>query len=355
VANAETPEQLRARAVAHTFSPAPNLQAAIERLGFVQADPIRAPAQAQDLILRQRVPDYRAGDLERAYPSLDLEEGLLYAYGFLPRSSYQLLHPRRARRATRFEEQVLASVREAGPTHPRQLAEEHGDARVRNAWGGHSRATKLALERLHSQGLLRIARRERGVRVYEAAPSRPPPPRPSERFQALVALVAHVLAPIPEASLTSMAARLRRFVPQVRAHRPALASMLRSGALERGTIDGVDYLWPAGSAADTVEVPRTVRLLAPFDPLVWDRRRFEHLWGWAYRFEAYTPVAKRVRGYYALPLLYGREVIGWGNASVEGERLELEVGFVGRAPRERGFRRELEAERARLAAFLGVA
>ena len=47
-----------------------------------------------------------------------------------------------------------------------------------------------------------------------------------------------------------------------------------------------------------------VRLLAPFDPIVWDRRRFELLWGWPYRFEAYTPVAKRKLGYYALPLLW---------------------------------------------------
>ena len=47
-----------------------------------------------------------------------------------------------------------------------------------------------------------------------------------------------------------------------------------------------------------------MRLLAPFDPVVWDRRRFEMFWGWAYRFEAYTPAAKRQLGYYALPLLW---------------------------------------------------
>ena len=58
-----------------------------------------------------------------------------------------------------------------------------------------------------------------------------------------------------------------------------------------------------------------VRLLAPFDPVVWDRRRFELLWGWAYRFEAYTPAEKRKRGYYALPLLWRDRVIGWGNIS----------------------------------------
>ncbi len=63
-------------------------------------------------------------------------------------------------------------------------------------------------------------------------------------------------------------------------------------------------------------MPEAVRLLAPFDPVVWDRRRFEAFWGWAYRFEAYTPAPRRVRGYYALPLLWRDQVIGWGNLAL---------------------------------------
>ena len=65
-----------------------------------------------------------------------------------------------------------------------------------------------------------------------------------------------------------------------------------------------------------------MRLLAPFDPVVWDRRRFELFWGWAYRFEAYTPAAKRQLGYYALPLLWRDRVIGWGNVSVKNGELQ---------------------------------
>ena len=91
----------------------------------------------------------------------------------------------------------------------------------------------------------------------------------------------------------------------------------------------------------------TVRLLAPFDPLVWDRRRFELLWGWAYRFEAYTPAPKRVRGYYALPLLWRDRVIGWGNLAQRDGGLDVEIGYVdGRAPRDAGFRRALADELA---------
>ena len=104
------------------------------------------------------------------------------------------------------------------------------------------------------------------------------------------------------------------------------------------------------------KAPEGVRLLAPFDPVVWDRDRFERLWGWAYRFEAYTPPAQRVRGYYAMPLLWRDQVIGWGNISVVGGTLRTELGHVsGGAPQDPAFHSALQAELASFAAFLGVA
>jgi uncharacterized protein len=87
--------------------------------------------------------------------------------------------------------------------------------------------------------------------------------------------------------------------------------------------------------------------------VVWDRRRFELLWGWAYRFEAYTPVSKRKLGYYALPLLWRQRVLGWGNISIERGTLHTDLGYVsGRPPRDRSFKQALEAELDRMRAFL---
>src|SRR5499427_8865738 len=103
-------KRLRAHAIGQSLFPQTTLKAAIRRLGFVQADPIRSPARAQDLILRHRVKTYRAGDLERRYASLDIEEDLLYAYGFLPRSIWQLLHPRNLKRMSKLEKKVLETV-----------------------------------------------------------------------------------------------------------------------------------------------------------------------------------------------------------------------------------------------------
>src|ERR1700733_1888267 len=90
-------EQLRRYAIARSLFKATSLPRAIAQLGFVQADPMRAPARAQDLILKERVKDYRAGDLERRYPRLAIEEAFFINYGFLARETLALLHPRGAR------------------------------------------------------------------------------------------------------------------------------------------------------------------------------------------------------------------------------------------------------------------
>ena len=348
--------ELGYRAIAHTLFRPTTLTKAIVRLGFVQADPIRAPARAQDLILRHRVDGYRVGDLERRYPSLPVEEDLLYAYGFLPRTVSRWLHPRGTDPLGELDRTVLALIGENGPTHPAELAASLGSDRVVNAWGGYSKATKAALERLHFRGLLRVARRDNGIRVYEVAPPRPEADPQPQRLGQLLVVVATVLAPVAEPTLRSIAAQLQRALtgaPDHRVARLVLTDLLQRGELVQQPVDGVSYVSPVPPPAP-VDPPARVRFLAPFDPLVWDRRRFEHLWGWPYRFEAYTPTTRRIRGYYALPVLWRSQVVGWANATVTEGRLRVRLGFAGRRPTAAAFRREANAEAARLAAFLGL-
>ena len=343
-------QRLRAHAISQSLFPPTTLKAAIERLGFVQADPIRSPASAQDLILRHRVKDYHARDLERRYASLNIEEDVLYAYGFLPRETWRLLHPRDTTNLSQLEKKVLDKVLQFGPMHPRELQEHFGSDRIINAWGGYSKATTRVLENLHYRGLLRIARREKGIRVYEDASQFHESSKGKDRLHRLVLLVANILAPCPRKSLQETINRVRHSVPNASALRTVLDELLRTGALTRETVDEIEYVWPANSPIG--EAPSRVRLLAPFDPVVWDRRRFEHLWGWSYRFEAYTPVAKRVRGYYAMPLLWNDRVIGWSNVTFAGGKLQVESGFVDKQPRDARFRAELALEIERMEAFL---
>ena len=354
-----TLDDLRTLAVSRSLFPPTTLERALDALGFVQADPIRAPARAQDLTLRHRVSGYRAGDLERRYPDLPVEEDVLINYGFVTREVQALMHPRTgaallptARNAR--AQALLAFVSERGTVHPREVDARFSPGTVTNYWGGSSSATTHLLEAMHYKGLLRVARREGGVRVYAVHQHDPGPAGAVARrrcIDALVDVVVHKYAPLPAASLSFVVGRLRYAIPQWRRELPA-ALVRAKQRLVHERVDGHVWYWPADAPLPAGEPPDTVRLLAPFDPVVWDRRRFELLWGWAYRFEAYTPAAKRKLGYYALPLLWRNHVVGWGNVSVEGGRVHADFGYVKARPRDRAFTRELNAEVERLREFL---
>ena len=338
------------------------LEQAINTLGFVQADPIRAPARAQDLTLRHRVIGYRAGDLERRYATLPVEEDFFINYGFVSRRVSALMHPREGAgllptASNKRARAVLEFIRERGSVHPREVNAEFDDGTVVNFWGGSSSATTHLLENMHYKGWLRVARREGGIRIYaphrhEAAPQGAAARRAV--IDQLVDVVVRKYAPLPASSLSFVIRRLRYAVPQL-AHEVTGAQSRAKQRLASAKADGETWYWPADESAEGREVPDQVRLLAPFDPIVWDRRKFERFWGWPYRFEAYTPVPKRKLGYYALPLLWREHVVGWANVSMRGGTMDAKTGYVtGRAPRDRAFKPALDAELERLRAFLSV-
>ena len=359
-----TLDDLRRYAVARTLFAPTTLGRAIERLGFVQADPIRAPARAQDLTLRHRVRGYRAGDLERRYARLDVEEDFFVNYGFLPSAHWALMHPRADTpewdAATRKRARaVLDFVRERGHAHPREVDAHFAHGKVTNYWGGSSNATTHLLDGMHYRGLLRVVRRDRGIRVYAAHEHAKRPRNAAARraqIDALVELVVRKYAPLPAPSLSKLVHRLRYAVPQHHGELPD--ALVRTRArLARARVDGGEWYWPAEEdPRDVAHAPTdTVRLLAPFDPIAWDRHRFELLWGWPYRFEAYTPEPKRRWGYYALPLLWRDRVIGWGNVGIDGARLNPRLGYVDpKAARDPAYRRELEGELERMKEFLAL-
>jgi hypothetical protein len=363
-----TLDDLRHFAVARSLFPPTTLRRALHYMGFVQADPIRAPARAQDLILRHRVKNYRAGDLERRYAKLGVHEDFFINYGFVTRELQALMHPRsnscvpaegrlpwpagRRKRA----ELLLEFVRERGIVHPQEVDEHFSHGKVKNYWGGKSNATTHLLDAMHYQGLLRVVGRQAGIRLYSAHEHEPGPADAAmqrARLDALVDAAVHVYAPLPAPSLRFLVRRIRFAAPQ---WQKQLVSALQRARerLGHARVDGMDWYWPAGEYPARAAAQDTVRLLTPFDPVVWDRARFELLWGWTYRFEAYTPPAKRIRGYYAQPLLWRDGVIGWGNVSIKNRELQTEFGYVeGRPPRDAGFVRELKADLDRMRIFLG--
>ncbi len=160
-------------------------------------------------------------------------------------------------------------------------------------------------------------------------------------------------APMPEASLGYLCGLLRYGVP----HLAVEVGQIQERATSRyahAEIDGRLWFWPRGEnpAATRHRVDDRLRFLAPFDPVVWDRRRFQLFWGWTYKLEAYMPVHKRRMGHYAMPMLWGEQMLGWANLKVVDGRLDHNLGFAGPRPRSRTFQLALNEALEHMQSFL---
>src|SRR5262245_26449041 len=262
-----TLDDLRRFTVARNFPKPTTLNQVLQRMGFVQADPIRAPARAQDLTLRHRVKDYRAGDLERLYPQLDIEEDFFVNYGYVTRSLQALMHPRSNSHILTGQKKrarlLLNFISERGEAHPREVDEHFAHGRVTNYWGGSSNATTHLLDAMHYAGLLRISRREKGIRLYKTQQHPPAPKGEVEsraRIDALVYVLVRIYAPLPAPSLSSYLRRLRYAAPQWTTELPSALQRAKQ-RLAHARVDNVDWYWLGDERVEDHPVHQIVRLL----------------------------------------------------------------------------------------------
>jgi len=299
-----------------------DVEAALRELAYVQLDPINVCGRMHDLVLRNRVAGYTEGDLlhfvhpeagmpRRAFEHYVPGRGTLVVFpmAFWPHvaavtASRRTGGPLAARRLTRAEEKiadrVLGELRDRGPLTSDGI--EH-EGRTMTAWGSPGRLVKHVLEALFHRGDVLIAGRRDFRRVYDL-PERVIP----ESVRAL---------PTPDQDavhrdLALVALRQRRLVALRRRERDLVRDVIETVRLETGgelqvlreDVAALEAACHADSGGDAV------RLLAPLDPLIYDRAVTSRIWDFDYTWEVYTPVARRVRGYYALPVLSRGEIVG---------------------------------------------
>ncbi|WP_207480309.1 winged helix-turn-helix domain-containing protein [Arenibaculum pallidiluteum] len=303
-----------------------HLRRVLARIGLLQIDSVNVLARAHYLPLFSRLGPYAQQVLDEAAWG-PRRRRLLFEYwaheaSLLPLETQPLLRWRMERAArgegiygglARFGRErpdyiaaVLAEVAARGPLSAADLSE---GGRASGSWWGWSDG-KRALEWLFWAGQVTTATR-RGAfeRVYDLttrvlppAISAAPTPPVEEAQRALLRIAAGALGIATERDLRDY------FRMEPAETRARLAELVEAGALLPVRIEGWDqqaYLDPGA------RVPRRVAaraLLAPFDPLVWERSRAERLFGFRYRLEIYTPAHKREHGYYVLPFLLGERM-----------------------------------------------
>ena len=306
---------------------AAQLRRTVARLGLHQIDSVNVLVRAHYLPAFSRLGPYDRGLIERdawgaAPRGRRLFEYWAHEASLLPLEMHPVLRWRmvsaergelgwRSLRAYAVErraeaEAILSRIRAEGPL----AASDFEEGKGRSGWWEWG-DTKRALEWLFWAGLITAAtRRSSFERVYDltervipAAILALPTPAEADSKRALVAKAAEALGIATETDLRDYF-RLR---PE--AARQAIAELAEEGVLLPATVEG--WTRPAWVHRDSGR-PRRIRgqaLLAPFDPLVWERSRTERLFGFRYRIEIYTPAEKRVHGYYVLPFLLDEALV----------------------------------------------
>ncbi|HEY8478665.1 MAG TPA: crosslink repair DNA glycosylase YcaQ family protein, partial [Spirillospora sp.] len=301
----------------------------LERLGAVQLDTISVLARSHELVPYARLGPVGRAAVEAAYwgapnGTAGTFEYWAHAASLLPMDEWPLFAFRRRaylRRGWRWHkvpegvcDEIRARLRADGPLTTREL----GGAKASAEWWDWS-DHKIGIEWLLDIGEVVCVRRVGWRRVYDLAERAVPAklldrdPDDDTCLTALVARAGRALGVATRADLADYYRLKREQVDRV-LDATGLVPVAVAGWSQRA--------WAAPEALASPPRGRHVTtLLSPFDSLVWDRARTSRVFGFDHRLEAYVPKAKRVHGYFAMPLLSGGRLIGRVDPARQGRTL----------------------------------
>ena len=319
------------------------VSAMLRRLGGVQLDTISVLARSHELVAYARLGAIGRAKIEQAYwhprhPAafeywshaacvLPLEEWPYYAFrrrAFRERGlRWHQSHPEVCAR-------VLERIRAEGPL----TATELGGAKNGGPWWDWS-DTKIAVEWLLDTGDVICVRRTGWRRVYDLpervlpAELRETAPTIEECLIRLAAVAGRALGVVTQSDLADYqrlrykGAEIRQDGRELTEAASAQAAGLVPVEIAAGRYGPAVRAWLDPQLPD-VQARRgrhRTTLLSPFDSLIWDRKRTLRMFGFEHGLEAYVPQAKRVHGYYTMPLLAGGRLVGRVDPARSGNTL----------------------------------
>ncbi len=321
------------------------LRRAIERLGYLQIDTISVVNRAHEHIPATRIDNFDSAHLDSLMQERLIFEYWSHAAAFMPFEHYRFSLPvmqgwRSTRECDRkLATEILKRIREEGPLQSRDF--EDTENKKRGGWWEWKPA-KRALEHLFLSGELMVTGREGFQKVFDLPENVIPDhvettiPSIEEWARHLVLTQIHALGLATEQEIGYAKFTIQRLakISLKSALRKAIEQLVHEGTLQRIDIDGQAY-YTTTELLDHLPLRVTrnqVRILSPFDNSIINRKRTQSLFDFDYQLECYLPAPKRKFGYFALPLLYGDELIGRMDAKADRKTGTLLINHLALEP-----------------------
>ncbi|GGC80847.1 hypothetical protein GCM10010994_43570 [Chelatococcus reniformis] len=297
---------------------------AVAHLGYVQIDTINVIERSHHHILYTRIPTYARGDLEQAQSAeKSVFEYWTHALAYIPTADYRFF----VAAMDRFRETprswfapvnaddygaLLKRIRREGALSIRDIEDEVLVEKT-HPWASR-KPSKRVLGLAFFVGDLTIAKRDGMLKSYELTNRhfgwrRRPKAATDDQFAGYLAaraLRAQGIVSLDSICFGNLSAK--------NAVSATIAAAVRRRRLVPVKVEGHDKVsyWAEPAALDSMPAAPSgtlVHILSPFDPLAIQRKRLSQFFDYEHRFEAYVPPARRILGYFALPVLVGDEIV----------------------------------------------
>lgn len=355
----------------------------VRQAGCIQFDPVDACGKNAELTLQSRVKGFRKRMLDDLlyrdrllvdYSDKELSiwptEDWPYFSGYRERS---MAHGRRFEGIPELEAQAVDYIRRHGPVSSDTLPVDgrifwHSSMHWSGDWHRESPAARSVLEQLYTDGMLLIHHKSGSRKFYDLAEKYLPPellnaPNPCAdeadfldwRVKRRIGAVGLLWNRRSDAWLgVEMTAEQRDAAFERLEKAGDVMAMRVEGLRSPLYMLSADRPELAAVMADRTPLKERLEFLAPLDPMLWDRKLIEALWGYRYSWEIYTPADKRKYGYYVLPVLYGDRFIGRIEPKADRQEKTLTVRNLWLEPGVRETRKlseKIESAARRLARF----
>ncbi|WP_166386401.1 winged helix-turn-helix domain-containing protein [Polaribacter sp. 11A2H] len=308
-----------------------NTLASIEHLGYVQIDTISVIQRAHHHTLWNRNPEYQLSDIDTLIETKQVFEYWSHAAAYLPIRDFKYSLPRKHailnneqshwfQKDAKLMDVILKRIDNEGPLMAKDFAHT---AKV-GEW--ESKPAKQALENLFMQGDLMISSRKNFHKVYDLTERVLPEnieakcPTEQEHIRFLITSYLRANGIGQAGEMAYLLKNTKALVTSV------LKEMYANKELQEVHVSGqVYYALPNALSLLSKPMNSQLKILSPFDNLLIQRKRMQHLFNFDYKIECYTPAVKRKYGYFSLPILWDGKLVARMDCKADKKSATLHI------------------------------